>query len=1153
MACRQSFAQDGVSARGSAPPCGSAIGNRARLRTGAWLAVGAALLMLTGIGIPALQAAGPVPVPMAANASVSGLPDAGSGSVSPHGGALSGGKVSPGSLASFLPPPGPPDPPTVSVAAPGVDQWASHRTRVTALVGAVPGGYAYAAGAGWLAYAGWDDSFYVAAPPNSVDVIAAGNQTLMDVLQVGRGPFGVAVDGAAKLVFVTNYLSGNVSVINGSTQTVMGSIQVQAGPAGIAYDSTDDTLFVADNGSDNVTVISVAQLAVAAEVRVGQSPAGVAWDPGTDRIFVSDRSSDAVSVLAGTNDSVVGTVPVGSAPLGLAVDNATDTVYVANEGSSNVSAIWASGLIVNATVPVAGYGYPADLEGVAYDSLHKAVWVTAGFTAVILDPSVQRVTGYLPYDPAGVAFDPTRGNVCVTNSANVTFGCFLFSAQLPALNITFTETGLPTGTAWSVHLVSSLTRVGVNTTSATSSMTLGVDRTAWWPDYNFSFTVGVVSGFAPNVTGGYVASNASSVVDFSFTPDGLYLVTVWEHGLPTGTNWSVLLGNATTNRTQSGTGSSFSFLEPNGTYQYRIGPVAGWTAAPSSGTVLINGSGSSLTVLWGEVGSYTVSFVESGLPNGTSWSVTILGANGSTRTSWTSTIDFTEPNGTYAYTIPRMAGWVTGSSNGTFTVAGAALLVPISWVQIVSYPITFIEHGLLANGTPWLVSLPGSVTSAANLTATGTSIVFSEPNGTYTFEIAPIDAYGVREYDPSPASGNVTIAGAAAGISVGFTLAAGFYPITFTEAGLPVGANWSVALGGQAYGASGTTLAVPELNGSYFYTVGGPTGYSASPSSGWAVVRGSALSVAVNFSVASGYYEVQFVESGLPAGAGWHITLAGALGTSHLASLSFAEPNGTYPFSVLSPAGYSVTPASGTVSVAGTAPSPVAIRFNSTSEYTVTFTETGLPHDTGWAVSIGAQLVSSLTDTIVLREPNGTYGYLVLPVQGYSSPGSGFVTVNGTNATVLVPFASQTYPVIVVEFGLPNGTVWNLTVSNSSTGFNVTYSTNGSAIIFYLANGTYSLSVDAAGYQATLSSPTFTVAGVVLGGGPTVHFGRAGTTSVQGPPLGLTTLGIAAAALAAILALSAVIVWRRRSRRQGQRWIQELTTAVDQEGPDEPR
>ena len=73
---------------------------------------------------------------------------------------------------------------------------------------------------------------------------------------------------------------------------------------------------------------------------------------------------------------------------------------------------------------------------------------------------------------------------------------------------------------------------------------------------------------------------------------------------------------------------------------------------------------------------YPVTFSESGLVTGTSWSVTL---GGSTRSSTSSSIGFTEPNGTYAYTVGAVAGYTVSPPSGTVTVQGSAVPVPITF------------------------------------------------------------------------------------------------------------------------------------------------------------------------------------------------------------------------------------------------------------------------------------------------------------------------------------------------------------------------------------------------------------------------------------------------------------------------------------------
>ena len=67
--------------------------------------------------------------------------------------------------------------------------------------------------------------------------------------------------------------------------------------------------------------------------------------------------------------------------------------------------------------------------------------------------------------------------------------------------------------------------------------------------------------------------------------------------------------------------------------------------------------------------TYTETFTESGLPSGTNWSVTF---NGITKSSGMGSIAFAgTPNGSYAFTVGSVGGYVASPASGTSTVSGA--------------------------------------------------------------------------------------------------------------------------------------------------------------------------------------------------------------------------------------------------------------------------------------------------------------------------------------------------------------------------------------------------------------------------------------------------------------------------------------------------
>ncbi|MCI4338056.1 MAG: DUF3494 domain-containing protein, partial [Thermoplasmata archaeon] len=177
------------------------------------------------------------------------------------------------------------------------------------------------------------------------------------------------------------------------------------------------------------------------------------------------------------------------------------------------------------------------------------------------------------------------------------------------------------------------------------------------------------------------------------------------------------------------------------------------------------------------------------------------------------------------------------AATGDVTLAGATILVPTTSSQ-TTYPVTFTETGLPAQ-TSWSVTFAGVLSSS-----TSTTNVFEVPSGSYTYTAGTVAAYTA-----SPATGSLPVNGAAASQAILFTVGASgsFSAVTFTESGLNSGTGWSVTLNGVLSNSSSTTNGFSEINGTITYTIGAPSGYDATPSSGSLTVNGNSVGQMIMF------------------------------------------------------------------------------------------------------------------------------------------------------------------------------------------------------------------------------------------------------------------------------------------------------------------
>jgi len=245
---------------------------------------------------------------------------------------------------------------------------------------------------------------------------------------------------------------------------------------------------------------------------------------------------------------------------------------------------------------------------------------------------------------------------------------------VPAVNtpatyqVAIIESGLPAATSWSVAFG------GVLGTSTTTS----VDFTVGAGTY--SFVVSTVAGFVAAPSDGTLTVSGAASVSIAFRAGtaATFPTTFSESGLVSGTAWSLTLNGAL----RTSTTSWVTFTETNGTYSYLASPETGYNATPSAGTLTVDGRASTTSIAFSSAGgpeTFNVTFSESGLALGTNWSMTL---NGALENSSTTTVVFTEANGTNHYTIGTSSGYTVTPSSGSFNVTGTSVSQSVTFTSM---------------------------------------------------------------------------------------------------------------------------------------------------------------------------------------------------------------------------------------------------------------------------------------------------------------------------------------------------------------------------------------------------------------------------------------------------------------------------------------
>ncbi len=518
--------------------------------------------------------------------------------------------------------------------------------------------------------------------------------TVAATLAVGPAPDAAVVDPTTGLVYVTNAGGSAVSVI--ADEHLLAKVPVGTSPCAAAYDAASADVLVANCASDNVSALHGTSLVGTTDV--GTTPDAVVYDPADSYAYVANNGSDDVSVLSDL--SVVGTVPVGADPTFVAYDPSLEAVEVANTNSSSVTFL--SGLAATATTEVAAG--PVWLGVDPTGTFSYAAGASANEVTALRGSSAVENLSVGSYPTSGVV-DPVDELVYVINagSSNV-------SLLTTAFAVTFNETGLAPGTAWSVGL-------GTMTNGSTSS-SIGF----FAPPGSYPYAVSTPSGYTlvgSSPPSPLTVSNRSVLVTVTFAPvvsTTTYALTFVETGLvPTCSahgnpgrapavdggfggyggqggrgggggsccmgrssslpSWSVTVNGVT----RSTNNTSVTFVEPNGLYNYTIDAPSGYRVSSSTPASPVTIAGANVTVSvtfsrCGEARELSITFQEQGLPSGTTWCVTL----NATECSSGGEIEFPDlAPGTYAFNVSAVSGYSAQPSSGTVELSERSVTVTI--------------------------------------------------------------------------------------------------------------------------------------------------------------------------------------------------------------------------------------------------------------------------------------------------------------------------------------------------------------------------------------------------------------------------------------------------------------------------------------------
>ena len=330
----------------------------------------------------------------------------------------------------------------------------------------------------------------------------------------------------------------------------------------------------------------------------------------------------------------------------------------------------------NGTVQVSGFSQNISISFYPSSSQTPPIWAFVGaytnYSGSITNNS-KTVNGYLYYKILSIN-DTSQTIHLFEAQGNSTGPKNISNRNISWLNIPFAFYSLS-----AIKNISESPNLTINVSYKTSMGTFTTDEIKY-TSQNLTMKL-----YIDTLSGIYVAAqiqNATIKVSMNLTstnipttvktPMSKYSVTFTEFGLSSGTIWSTIFNGTKV----SSTTNTISFTVPNGTYSYSVTNVSGYSISHRTGSVSINGAANDLTVTFSKL--YAVTFTESGLSSGAYWFITM---NGSKESSTSSSITFSEKNGTYEYVVGEVSGYNVSSSSGKAEVIGSSLNITIVYTN----------------------------------------------------------------------------------------------------------------------------------------------------------------------------------------------------------------------------------------------------------------------------------------------------------------------------------------------------------------------------------------------------------------------------------------------------------------------------------------
>jgi YVTN family beta-propeller protein len=151
--------------------------------------------------------------------------------------------------------------------------------------------------------------------PSTVSVIDTATDKLVQNIEVGKNPHGVAVTPNGKLIMVGVYDTDTVALIDTETKKVVGGVPVGK-PHNIAVHPNGAVAYVGSQtpGNFSLVIIDLQRRTVKETMPLDKTPRGLEFGPNGKNLYITQAGIDSVVVVDPSNNQIITQIPVGVSP-----------------------------------------------------------------------------------------------------------------------------------------------------------------------------------------------------------------------------------------------------------------------------------------------------------------------------------------------------------------------------------------------------------------------------------------------------------------------------------------------------------------------------------------------------------------------------------------------------------------------------------------------------------------------------------------------------------------------------------------------------------------------------------------------------------------------------------------------------------------------